>query len=63
MITEDDDRRYKLPPLPEAPFCGAAEAQRRRAAWERRLHAQRAADGLPRLGTGLDKLGRPTCSR
>lgn len=34
MITEDDERLYKLKPLPEVPWIGAAESQKRRAAYE-----------------------------
>lgn len=34
MITPEDERRFALKPLPEIPFCGAEEAQRRRAAYE-----------------------------
>lgn len=60
MITPEDERRYGLKPLPEVPFCGPEEAQRRRRTWEATLAAQRAADGLPELGVGVDKHGRPT---
>lgn len=60
MITPSDDRLYGLKPLPEVPFCGPEEAQALRDAWEVQLAAQRAADGLPALGVGVDRHGRPT---
>lgn len=60
MITPEDEARYGLKPLPDVPFPGPEEAQARREAWSGRLAAQRAADGLPPLGIGLDRHGRPT---
>lgn len=33
-ITPEDEKRYGLPPLPDVPFIGEAEAQRRREAYE-----------------------------
>jgi hypothetical protein len=60
VITPEDEARYKLPPMPDVPLCGPEEAERRREAWKARLAAQRAADGLPELGVGQDRHGRPT---
>jgi hypothetical protein len=34
MITHEDEARYGLKPLPDVPFCGPEEAQRRRKAYE-----------------------------
>jgi hypothetical protein len=60
MITPDDERRYGLRPLPDVPFPSHEEVVRRHDAWPARLAAQRAADGLPSVGIGLDRRGRPT---
>lgn len=41
--TPDEARRYRLPPLPEPPFCGDGEAARLRAIYEAQRRIYRAA--------------------
>lgn len=60
MITPEDEARYRLPPLPEVAVCSPEESEAKRNAWEGRLAAQRAADGLPALGVGIDRNRKPT---
>lgn len=60
MISPEDERRYGLTPLSEVPFPGPEESARRREAWPAKLAAKREADGLPPLGIGLDRDGKPT---
>lgn len=46
MITPEDEKRFGLQPLPDVPFIGAAEAQRRRDAYEAERRLWRAEHPL-----------------